>query len=116
MQGHLAIDQVPPGPIQHFQGLGHFKGCGIHCFLGQPFPVFPSSCFSVSPEEIRSKTGPNEANNAAICPHFGYVGAGEVPDIYLALQQVCQRIQSFPAAALWSFGRAIQMQSLFRFE
>jgi len=37
-QGHLQPDQVAQSPIQPV--LEGFQGWGLHCFSGQPVPVF----------------------------------------------------------------------------
>lgn len=43
---------------------------------------------------------------------FGYVGVGELPNIYLVLQQACHPLQCVPALGLCSFGSLIRTQKL----
>lgn len=63
---------------------------------------------------LRSCKKKNEAScRAAICPLFlGYVGVGELPNIYLVLQQACHPLQCVPALGLRSFGSLIRTQKL----
>lgn len=43
---------------------------------------------------------------------LGYVGVGELPNIYLVLQQACHPLQCVPALGLCSFGSLIRTQKL----
>jgi len=36
-QGHFSLDQVAQSPIQ--PDLGHFQGCRMHSFSGNPVPL-----------------------------------------------------------------------------